>query len=295
MSRACLVSWRKKGSTLSHPVDWRIGLHEAENLLRQGFWDKGWPLYAQWAWGDLFSPIAEELPEWNGEDLKGKRILVVPVGGYGDNIMCFRWFSELRKAGAIIYYLCPNALARLIGEQENVHAIIPLREGQEYKIMPEKYDYFVPSMALPMKFGGSPLPWMGPYIVGKKSSVIETNKVGLCTQAGEGLDSTKKRSLSRVQEMAIRSVPLRWVNLNFKENPKIYSFHDTARIISELSAVVTVDTAVMHLAGAMGVKTFVLIGQNADWKFGTEGKCPFYPTVKVFRDISSLVEELQCL
>jgi hypothetical protein len=260
-------------------------------------WAEGWPMYAKYVWGDIFSPVEETTPEWKGEYLEGKKILVIAIGGIGDQFLFMRWFALLKNQGAKVCYLCPETIACVLQNHPWIDRLMPIPENEDKIVSLEGMDYFVPLMALPERFGATPetIPWSGPYL-GIDLPIDTSDKIhlGLCTKAGEFMDS-KGRSMNRTQEMALRR-QRDWVSLNYGENPDLSSWRDTMEVVSQLRAVVTVDTSVMHLAGAMGKPVYVWPGSEPNWKFfGGRLDSPFYPTMKVIYRTEELLREVKSL
>jgi len=292
------------------PTNQFAGLLYAQGLLRQGRWDEGWTPFEWYSWGTIWQgELSEYIKHWEGEDLRGKRILVLQGGGFGDNLMFFRWFKNLRQSGAHITYACPDVMVPLLRGHPWVDRLLPTHEGPETEGLPEvdltpsEFDYFVPLMGLARRFHATvqstkrncetyitvphetdPLN----YAWKKKKPVI-----GVCWSGAEKLDPRRHRSLDTMQtKKLLTSVDVDWINLQYGVKPpvdifnvEIYDWSDTAAIVNECDLVVTVDTGVMHLAGAMGKQTWVILPGLSDWKFllGSD-KMPFYPTVRLFRN-----------
>lgn len=319
------------------------GLQYAQGLLREGRWEQAWPLFEWYSWGHLWQgELAEYIPPWRGEHLQGKRVLVIQGGGYGDNMMFFRWVGNLKRMGAHVTYACPVGLAPLLEGHPFVDALIEVREGPETGDLPEflpvpgrlahdnfpeetvaqikeaynngipikeicetfeclwepAYDYFIPIMGLARMFNATPRncgiskPYLGPPL---KSKPINgrRQRVGICWSGAEKLDPRRHRSLNQDQVSRILAVnTVDWVNLQFGVpapvgiiDPGIKNWMDTANTIAELDFVITVDTGVMHLAGAMNIPTWVMLPSLSDWKFlRDKPTMPFYPSLKLFRN-----------
>ena len=276
------------------PGDNRAAALYGESLLRMGRFAEGWPLYAteRGSHGWL-SPYVRE---WQGahQDLQGKRILVIEGGGYGDNIYFLRWLNVLRKWGAIIEYVCQPSFAPLV--RECGYTAIENWAGNVD--LDDSYDYFTSVLSLAWKLGVTleNYRWTGPYIPGrhwwKRSGAP---RVGLCWRAGEGRSPRKQRSLSDPQlRLVAYALPqnFQWVNLSFNPNtpvemiwPDIKNWLDTADTLATLDLLVSVDTGVAHLGGAMGVPTLVMLPGAAAWQYplGHEYH-PLYPSMRIFRN-----------
>lgn len=313
------------------PTNQFAGLLWAQGMLRQGRWKEAWPAFEWYCWGKIWEPLKEYIPQWEGEPLEGKRILVLQGGGFGDNMMFFRWVGKLKEAGAHVTYACPDTMIPLLTGHPYCDELVPTHEGPETDMLPEvdiwvnkngeqQYDYFIPIMALPRRFDATveTIPWDGPYIEASKykrcglvrsriqavKELTQLPMVGFCWKAGEVLDPRRQRSLTREQANKLIAVDnVNWVSLQVMakdsqghtsaplENDgrfmelEIKNWADTARIVADLDLVVTIDTGIMHLAGAMGKPTWVMLSSLSDWKFFLNGdNDPFYPSLRIFRN-----------
>jgi tetratricopeptide (TPR) repeat protein len=287
---------------LSNPF---AGLLYAEGLIRRGDWRNGWRLYERYCWGDVWAELALERPEWRGGEIAGKRILILPPAqGCGDLIMLLRWCGELKKLGAYVIYTCSAMMEKLLEGHKWIDRLIVIGntgQADETIILLEEFDCFASLMSLPASFGATPetVPWDGPYIEAKGTGnreqgiaeKIESGRngrplVGLCSQAGETNDPRRIRSLTesqREQLLAIDSVE--WVSLDYGREPLIEDWTDTAALIDALDLVVSVDTGVMHLAGAMAKPTWAILPGHSDCKFLLDrNDSPYYPTLRLFRN-----------
>ena len=272
------------------PSDDRASALLAESYLRMGRMAEGWPLYvknrASMDWCQHF------VPEWLGphQSLKGKRILIIEGGGYGDNIYFLRWLATLRWWGAHIHYVCQPSFAPL-ARRLGYHAIENWQGNAD--IHWREYDYYCPLLSLAAKLGVTleNYRWTGPYIPGHKRAC--KGLVGLCWRAGEGKSPRKQRSLNDVQlKWMIDSLPERyqWVNLTHAHHrhemlePHLDNWLDTAREVGKLELLISADTGVAHLGGAMGINTIVMLPGAGAWQYplGHEYH-PLYPSMRITR------------
>jgi tetratricopeptide (TPR) repeat protein len=293
------------------------GLLYAEGLLRRGNWREGWPLYERYCWGDAWDELRDWRPEWRGQDIAGKRILILPPAqGCGDLIMFLRWCGELKKRGAYVIYTCSAMMETLFEGHEWIDRLILIGNtagSAETLILLEEFDCWACLMSLPWAFGSTPetVPWDGPYIKaeprtgryrakrkielpsaslrdGEQSRTVKRNGkplVGLCSQAGETNDPRRIRSLSASQAERLLAVDcVEWISLDYGRQPLIEDWNDTAALIDSLDLVISVDTGVMHLAGAMGKPTWVILPVRSDAKFFLDrSDSPLYPSLRLFR------------
>jgi tetratricopeptide (TPR) repeat protein len=249
----------------------------SDALLRMGRLMEAWPIYsrshANWGW------VSKVIPEWDGRPpLLNKRILVLSGGGYGDNFLHLRWIPRLKALGAHVNYMCPASMHSLLEGMYGFDRLIAGSvAGLEGTLIPSEYDYYTCVLSLGEYFcRGMEEISSEPYI---RLRSTPTEHIGLCAIAGEEKIPRRNRSLTPEQAIRIcenRSV----VDLN-----RDGSWRDTAALISTLHLVVTVDTGVAHLAGAMGIKTFVILPGNSAAYYGIHGThSPFYQSQRLFRN-----------
>ena len=275
------------------------------------FWDTSWGKFK------LAFPI------WNGEPLKGKRIGVPSWEGFGDAIMFFRWTELLHAIGAKVVFYCKEELAPLFEGHKWLYRVVPIVNSEVY-LSTEDFDYFLPLVAMPNRFNVSrkPFPWSGPYLpVNPKppkpfsfggaddTAAIQRlikPRVGLCTKAGEHTAAFSTRTLSAEQKAKILAVDsVDWVSLEYGENREIKNWADTAHIVEDLDFVVSVDTGVLHLAGAMGKTAWGIIpgGLGAAWFGVKRTDSVWYPSMRIFRNpdpgldqaIEEVIQELRSI
>lgn len=273
---------------------------EAEALLRYGNYAAGWPLYIETH--SALHYLTPLLPEWQGphDAIQKARIVVIGEGGYGDNIYFLRWLHTLRKWGADLCYLCPPTLAPL-ARRQGFRAVENWQGNVD--IVWRQFDYFTSLIALPGKLGVTldNYRWRGPYIKAGSRPWWPTKRVGLCWRAG----GTDGRSLSQaVASQVVEYLPPthRWVNLTYgttdseMENPAIHSWLDTAKALTKLDLVISVDTGVAHLAGAMGVECWTILPKEQAWHYPVGYNWhPLYPSMRMFRSVTDVLGELEFL
>jgi hypothetical protein len=293
------------------PTNKFAGLFYAEALLRRGDWDRGWIRFERHCWGNEWLELARYRPEWHGpvsygtgrgpvpdgtghgEPIAGKRIFLIPIGGAGDHIFFFRWAGELKRAGATVILGCSAPLEPLFAGHEWADRVVPVstNKNEETIITFDEFDLFCPLMGLPRRFGARPgnCPWEGPYIKAKRKVELERNGkplVGLCSQAGELNEPRRVRSMTQSQAQALTAIDsVEWVSLEYGRQPLIHDWADTAALIEALDLVVTVDTGVAHLAGAMGKPTWVVLQGRSGWQYLLHrNDSPIYPSWRLFRN-----------
>lgn len=250
-------------------------------LLSQGRFAEGWPLAdARHEIPQLRMPKANlPYPEWRGEDLSGKRLLVYPEQGFGDVIQYARLAPWLTSRGAAVTLFSHPALTRLFADSLGVQVIEAT--GQVEFPVP---DYWVMS-------GG----WVGrsgltldqipnaPYLRAPAGSPTAGGGIGVVSRGRPEHANDANRSLAPAE--AARLLALPGARSLQPEDTGARDFADTAALIAPLDLVISIDTAVAHLAAAMGKPTWIMLpAVGNDWRW-MEGRndTPWYPTARLFR------------
>lgn len=292
-------------------------------LLSRGEFHDGWREYA-WrfrmeAYAGFRPPIPA--PIWTGEPLAGKRILLYAEQGLGDTIQFARYAAPLAATGAEVHCICSNLLAELIATIDGVADV----HGFGGSV--PSFDYQISMMELPHVFDTTPatVPGKIGYIRPPVRS-FDPNagfNVGLVWQGNRAHKNDAYRSipLERLNDL-LDCRGVRFVSLQYGEDaaairtlgwqdrmldmaPRIKGFVDTADIVAGLDLVITVDTSVAHLAGALGTPVWVMLPTIADWRWGREGSTTcWYDSMRLFRQhtlgdwapvITSVLDKLTAL
>jgi tetratricopeptide (TPR) repeat protein len=244
-------------------------------------------------------------PLWRGDSLNGARILLHAEQGLGDTLQFLRYVPMVQATGGTVILDVPRSLLRLAAELPGIATLV----GTGDPLPP--FEWHCPLMSLPLAFGTSldsipaPVPYLNvPSEARKKAEDLQWpdkgQRVGV-VWSGNPL----------FPEDWIRSIPLRSCAPMFRrEGVHFFSLQmgpaaaqlaevdatvidlqaaigdmaDTAALIANLDLVITVDTAVAHLAGALGKTTWVLLPFAPDWRWLMERETsPWYPTMRLFR------------
>jgi len=278
----------------------------ALTLLSKGALKQGFEEY-EWRWKLPRSPARGfDQPLWNGDAMKGKTLLVHQEQGFGDMIQFARFLSEVKKRfqGIVMVETQPE-LSSLFSVVEGVDKVI-----NKGSTLP-KFDAYIPMMSLARLFEvtektiPASVPYMKapePQAVQLPASMARQRKVGIVWRGKPSHQNDKNRSCDfshfiellgipgvsvyslqkgpAVREIADAGCEALVVNLGGVLN----DFADTAAAIQQLDLVVTVDTGVAHLAGALAVKTWVALPFAPDWRWMQEKpETPWYPTMRLFR------------
>jgi len=250
-----------------------------EALLAQGRYPEAWPLMeARLDAPELGSPRPPlEQPEWRGEPIAGKRLLVVGEQGAGDQIMYARFAPILQAQGARVTLLCLPSLARLFNQSLGV-SVVAMTGRVE---MPDP-DVWTLTASLPARLGAelASLP-NAPYLAA--SPLASSSRIGVVTRGNPRHWNDARRSLP--PDAAARLLARRDVMDLSPEATGARDFLETAEIIAGLDLVISVDTSVAHLAGALGKPVWILLpAYGVDWRW-LQGRrdSPWYPSARLWR------------
>lgn len=286
--------------------------------LLVGDWEKGWSTY-EWRFQATYlkQNFQFPVPMWDGSDLSGKTIVLWHEQGLGDGIQFLRYAPFIRQKGGRIVLSVREPLVSLFEhcladglQQElgNDYTITTLKSNTEICA----YDTHVSLMSLPNLFQTrvTSIPANVPYLVAPhplpEAILLPPSKnyrIGIVWASGADnaklyaqkscppelfLDLLTLDSLSLYSLQVGKNAPEihpwlegdRLVDLS----PQIQSFVDTASIIDQMDLIISVDTAVAHLAGAMGKPVWVLLPHIPDWRWLLHRlDSPWYPTMRLFR------------
>lgn len=231
---------------------------------------------------------------WDGRDLAGAHVLVHCYHGLGDTLQFVRLLPLLRaRCAAVTLWLQP-ALAELLHPVEGVDHIEPLHDGA-----PDiTRDGDVELMELPHILRLTPdcIPARVPYL-GLEFPRSERNprgpmRVGLCWRSGAWNHARSIPGFALLPLAGVRGV--HWFSLQYPEQQPPFAMRDLAcrdlrelaRRMCTLDLVISVDTLVAHLAGALGLPTWTLLPAECDWRWMRErSDSPWYPTMRLFRQV----------
>lgn len=257
-------------------------LTHAHRLLANGAWREGLEHYeARHRLPGLTPPVRGDVPEWMGEPLADRHILVTHEQGQGDQIGFVRFLAPLKAAGAgRITLVCAASLERLFRQIEAVDDLIAIGVAQQKAIDPP--DLWIRVGSLPLRLGLAeaeiPAP---PYL--SAPARPQAVRVGIVTNGNPDFRDDRHRSLP--PDLAAEARALPGVISLAPEATGVRDFLDTAEIVAGLDLVVTTCTSVAHLAGAMGKPTWVMLSAvRPDWRWTAAGeRTPWYPEATLYR------------
>lgn len=245
-------------------------------------------------------------PRWDGDDIAGRTVLLHAEQGVGDTLQFVRYAPLLARRGAHVIVLCQPPLKRLLMEMDDIAVVA---DGEP---LPE-FDLHLPLMSLPRLFGTTlaTIPADVPYLRADPVDVHAWNgklgdknhfKIGLIWAGNRRHLNDRNRScaletfapLANVSDIRlyslqkdeaaaeIRNAP---TNMGLVDlNDQLVDFADTAAVITCLDLVITVDTAVAHLAGALARPAWLLLPFAPDWRWMLAREdSPWYPSLRLFR------------
>jgi hypothetical protein len=279
-------------------------------LLRAGRFDEGFREYEwRFARGEI-APRACAQPAWDGGPLEGRTVLVWAEQGFGDALQFLRFVPEVARRGGRVVLEVPDGLQGLASRVEGV-AAATLRGS-----VPPAFDTHVALMSLPHVLGLAPSPAGAPRLracetrlAGWRTRLAAHGHapgrelaIGLVWAGNPALRNSRERSPGFDVVRGLMDIPgVRGFSLqkgagradlagaalppNFVDlDDAIADFDDTAAAIVHLDVVVTCDTAVAHLAGALGKLVFAMLPHTPDWRHGLDPHAsPWYPTLRLFR------------
>jgi tetratricopeptide (TPR) repeat protein len=296
-----------------NPNDSEVLFTYSFNLLAAGDYNRGFKYYERrFDCGEAKKYYRTfKKPLWHKYlDLKGKTILIHVEQGFGDSIIMSRFFKTLSNMGArVIAETRGNGLFELFKTIEGVDEVIQFNEHSDHS--DKDFDYQLPIMSLPLQLGITvdTVPYSNGYIKADiKKTEVWNHRLGEKTKTRIGIVWTgslsqqinKYRSFSFSEFAKCLPEGPEYICLQqeLPENDResffqrqdirffgdlLHDFSETAALIENLDLVITVDTSVAHLSGAMAKPTWVVIPHSPDWRWGLQGPTPWYSSVKVIR------------
>jgi len=284
--------------------------------LQQGFAEYEW----RWQCPEFASKYRDgQSPPhfWDGSDLQGRTVLLECEQGYGDAIQFIRYVPLVQAQGGNVIVKCRQPLVKLFQTLPGIGRVV------EQKSPVPAFDLHLPLMSLPHILGTTletvpaQVPYFHPPRTGETPVLGRSDKfkVGIVWAGSKGNNQNHIRSISLAQLLPILELEdIQFYSLQKEEavrelatvrnniislDDRIADFADTAAIIQQLDLVITVDTAVAHLAGALGKRVWVLLPFVPDWRWLLERPdSPWYPTMRLFRqpqlgDWQNVVEQVR--
>jgi tetratricopeptide (TPR) repeat protein len=275
-------------------------------LLLRGEMKQGWIHYEKRPKAATYRLLEQNSgkPSWNGEDLKNRTLLVITEQGFGDAIQFVRFLPEVARLGGKVILGCHPLLKALLQTAPGIHEVV--EPGEKL----EAFDFHVLLMSLPRILNTEleTIPKKVPYLktppgISVEVPVIDRSflKVGLVWQ-GSPKKGDPRRSipfrelipLISVERCAFYSLQVDESGAEFSQSPfpdklvdmksRLATWGHTASVIEQMDLVISVDTGVAHLAGALARPVWVLLQYDSEWRWLLEREdSPWYPTMRLFR------------
>jgi tetratricopeptide (TPR) repeat protein len=281
--------------------------NEALQHLALGEYDTGWAQY-EWRWRRQGYP-AQRFAEraWDGGNLTGRTILLTAEQGYGDTFQFIRYADLVKKRGGTVIVECQPRLKQALAYTPGIDRLV----AQGDPLPP--FDRHAAMLSLPRLLGTGldSIPANVPYIRPDPLRALDWRarvnrgvgrNVGLVWRGNPDNSDDRKRSMDAGAAARLRHLSgINWFSLQIDATkseiaalsadgpicdcgPDLADWADTAALIATLDLIVTVDTAVAHLAGAMGRPVWVMLSAVPHWSWLRDrSDSPWYPTARLFR------------
>jgi tetratricopeptide (TPR) repeat protein len=280
-------------------------------MLTLGDFERGFEGYeARWLKGrSLSEALGIRFETWKGPGRRGQRVLVLNDHGLGDTIQFFRYLPLMAAAGVEATFVCPPRLRRLLSSKAKVRFADSPPGG-------EPFDAQIAISSLPWAFDTrlETIPTTVPYLAAEpalreiwlKRIGAEGFKIGVVWQGNPDPEADRSRSMPLAALAPLATVagvrlislqkgageeqlinlpsPMHVETLGADFDAGADAFVDTAAAMACLDLVVTCDTSIAHLAGALAIPVWVALKSDAEWRWLTErADSPWYPTMRLFR------------
>lgn len=291
--------------------------------LRLGDWEHGWPNYeARWRFKEVHRrPRSFKQPRWDGEPLDGRRVLLHAEQGLGDTIQFCRYATLVAARGGVPVLQVQPPAERLMRSLGVVRA--ELAETALLGAEPPEFDLECPLLSLPAVFVTTPetAPWPGAYLGAEPELVFQKRlrflnirpgpmqhsgerslRVGLAWAGNPRYKADRQRSMALTTLLPLLRIPgITWISLQKGPGAEQLAalpgdvfvsdgssgdrdLAETAALVASLDLVITTDTCIAHLAGAMEKPLWILLPHLADWRWMEQVETtPWYPTAWLAR------------
>jgi hypothetical protein len=284
-------------------------------LLRLGNFERGWGEY-EWRWKTkTFSHRPFQQPLWDGSALNGRKILLHAEQGMGDILQFVRYAAHVRERGGSVVFECPGSLLPLLASCPGIDQLV--KQGGD---LPQ-FDVHASLLSLPyiLHTTEATIPARIPYLFAEATLVDQWQrelsscrgcKVGIAWQGNPKFPDDRSRSiplaafepLGRIPGVHLFSLQKGFgaeqldtiadrftvTDLGRRLDETSGPFMDTAAVMANLDLVITADTVIMHLAGALGVPVWVALSFAPHWIWLLgRNDSPWYPTARLFCQTSA--------
>ncbi|MEM7440241.1 MAG: tetratricopeptide repeat-containing glycosyltransferase family protein [Pseudomonadota bacterium] len=304
------VAELEKGIRIA-PEEPELHIQMSFALLALGDYQKGFTEF-EWRWkGDEISPPDFDFPQWQGEDIEGKTILVSPEQGFGDTVLMARFLAQLLDLGCSVKLLCKTPLRRLFAEMPGVDGFIDTRDQLA------GCDVWAPMMDLPRYLGTTLDTLPAPAHLAIPADSItrakailkpfdDVLKIGVLWSGSVTYRANHKRSFSHRKFLRLATIPgVQLFSLYkgtltdafhedgtsciiFDAASNDRDFADSAALIQKLDLVITMDSAIAHVSGSLNIPVWNLLHSEAYWLYEPfRDHTPWYPSMRLIRQPGS--------
>ncbi len=281
--------------------------------LLNGNFSNGWAEYEWRKKCPQYIPRHFSLPEWDGTPLNNKTILIHDEQGYGDTFQFIRYLAPLKKSGATVIFECHRNLKAILKSNQYFDEIIERMPSGDPPAV--SYDTHAHLMSLPylLKTTIDTIPQSTPYLSAQENLIAYWKtriqgsglNIGICWAGSAKHTNEMNRSCPLAEFLPLADIE----NINFyslqmgeplkqadtlknqfdmirfdSEMDRNGRFLDTAALMMNLDLIITIDTSIAHLAGALGRPVWVLLCTSPDWRWlRNRLDSPWYPTMRLFR------------
>lgn len=279
--------------------------------LLLGDFERGWPEY-EWRWrcpGNALPPIHQ--PMWDGTPLQGRTILLIAEQGLGDTLQFVRYARLLRQQGAVVIVAAQKPLLPILADSPGIDRLVEVDGAYP------AFDTWAPLVSLPglLKTTLASIPAEVPYLGADPELVQQWSqrlaahpgfRIGIAWQGSPDFHADRQRSIPLSSFAPLANIPgvqlfslqkgfgseqiaaldgqFEVIDFGDELDATSGPFMDTAAILQNLHLVISADTSVPHLAGAMGVETWLALSLSPDWRWLLNREdSPWYPQTRLFR------------
>jgi tetratricopeptide (TPR) repeat protein len=281
--------------------------HEGMCRMLLGDFERGWQKL-EWGWVAVRRRAATRnfpQPRLHGShELKGKTVLIHAEQGFGDVIQFCRYAPHIADRGARVIFEVYETLRELMDTLPGVTQIVTGGEP-----LPD-FDMHCPLLSLPLALGAATMPSQTPYLRASPQAVMDWNarlgprhrpRIGLAWSGRPLHDNDHNRSMklgsflpplagfnatyvSLLKDVRADDAPVLQASDVLDFSKELKSYADTAALVANLDLVISVDTSVAHLAGALAKPVWILLPFMPDWRWQLDrDDSPWYPTARLFR------------
>lgn len=284
-------------------------LNRSLSWLAEGDFDRGWAEY-EWRWKIRhIKPPPATVPRWDGSPLDGRALMIASEQGLGDTINFVRYAPLVKARGGVVYVDCQEPLAGLLSSCPGIDRVVPRGTA-----LPP-HDFWAPLLSLPGLLGvppnaaTAPIPYLQPdparvEFWRKEFEPTDDLRVGIAWQGSKVHRGDRLRSVRLTRFAPLAAIPgVRLFSLQKGAGSEQLAdpeaaemgvvdlgartaadMGDVAALMTSLDLLITVDTALAHVAGALGVPIWVAVATPSDWRWlQNREDTLWYPTMRLFR------------